>query len=249
MISIIICLYDEKENVEELTRRIYASVKTPFELIYAVDGDDGTYDTIKKMNNRKNMKVSYSGKKRGFKNAFIAGYKLVGKKSNKIVTLDGDLNHRPEEIEKLLRVNADIVIGSRYLKESKVRAFRLWKRVMSIFANRLLSSLFKMNINDNTSGLRAYKKKKLDDIVSKCNESENFEFQFELLLLAHKNNYKIAEVPISFEPRTKGKSKFELLNVMMGYARLMKYVYRNWLCRWKKTRQKSRKHPVGPQPV
>jgi len=231
MISIIICLYDEEENVEELTRRIYTSVKSPFELIYAVDGEDGTRDLIiKKMNNSKNkIKISYSRKRRGFKNAFMAGYKLVDKKSDRIVTLDGDLNHRPEEIKKLLRAvmkNTDIVIGSRYLVEESKKVLKNrassshCKRAISVFANRMLNGLFRTNIEDNTSGFRAYKKKKLDGIISGCNESENFEFLFELLLLARRNDYKIIEVPITFKPRTKGKSKFGLLETMTGYARL-----------------------------
>jgi len=219
MISILICLYNEEENVRELTERIYNSVKIPFELIYVIDGNDKTYDIVKKMK-VPNLKVDYSNQKRGYKNSFIEGFNLVNKKSYRIVTLDGDLNHQPEEITSLLEKKADIIIGSRYISKGKIEKLELWKRTISTFANLAIKIIWGIKTKDKTSGFRVYKKEKLKKILPLCTSS-NFEFLFELLLLANKKKYSITEVPITFKARVKGKSKFQLLKVINGYLKLL----------------------------
>jgi len=215
-------LYNEEDNVEELTRRIYSSVKIPFELIYIIDGTDNTYNLVKKMKFR-NLKYDYSKKKRGYKNSFIKGLSLVDKKSSKIVTLDGDLNHQPEEIKKLIKKDSDIVIGSRYVSKGKVEKLNFFKRAISFLANLIIRFIWGIKIKDKTSGFRVYKKQRLFKIIHLCTSS-NFEILFEILLLANMKKMSITEVPITFKARTRGKSKFQLFRIINGYIKLlMKY--------------------------
>lgn len=225
-ISIVIAIYNEEENVEELTARIYKSMNSlniPFELIYVIDGTDDSFNILNKIK-KQNMILNHSSRLRGFRNAFVKGFGLVNKQATHILTMDGDLNHQPEEIkrfiDKMKTANADIVIGSRYVKKGKIGKIALWKKLISILANLIIKIVWNIKIRDKTSGYRLYKKKVIDKVVPLC-KSQNFEFLFEILILATKLNYMIREVPINFRPRKGGESKFQLWNTGKGYLRLM----------------------------
>jgi dolichol-phosphate mannosyltransferase len=233
-ISIVIALYNEEENVRELTKRIYSamgSARINFELIYVIDGNDNTYPLLKEIQkSKKNMILDYSAKPRGFRKAFVKGFSLADKRSKYIVTMDGDLNHQPEEIKDLIRKmelsNADIVVGSRYLKYGRVEKLALWKRSISIFANFVMKILWGLKVKDKTSGFRLYKKEVIDRIAPLC-RSNNFAFLFEILILANSLGYNITEIPIIFKARERGKSKFELWKTIKGYIFLMlKYLFK-----------------------
>jgi dolichol-phosphate mannosyltransferase len=230
-LSIVIALYNEEGNVRKLTDRIYSSVKVPFELIYVIDGDDNSYSILKEISKtKKNLKIDYSVKKRGYKNSFIKGFSLVDKKVTHILTMDGDLNHRPEEIIKLIRrmesINSDLVIGSRYVRNARVENIALWKKGISIFANLVIKFFWNLKISDQTSGFRLYKRKVIEKVVGKC-RSENFEFLLELLIIAKKLGFSFSEVPIKFQARITGKSKFEIFRSIGGYKRLVSLYWRN----------------------
>ncbi len=234
LLSIVIAIYDEEENVGELTRRIYNSMnrlKVPFELIYVIDGTDNSFDILKEIKkSKKNLILNHSPKPRGFKNAFVKGFGLVNKKTTHILTMDGDLNHQPEEIKNFLKkmdiAKSDIVIGSRYLKRSRIEKLALSKRFVSIFANFVIKLFLNLKIKDKTSGFRLYKNKVIGKVIPLC-KSDNFEFLLEILILSRVFRYNIAEVPIVFKTRERGKSKFELWKVVKGYVRLVfRYIFK-----------------------
>jgi len=227
-LSIVIAVYNEEENIRELTERIYKSMNflnIPFELIYVIDGNDNSFKILKEIKkSKKNLVLDYSKKLRGFKNAFVRGFSLANKKATHILTMDADLNHQPEEIRKFLKemfsTDSDIVIGSRYLKGGKVEKLVLWKRAISLFANFVIKVIWNIKVKDKTSGFRLYKKGVIDKVVPLC-RSENFAFLFEMLILAKMFNYSIREVPIVFKARERGKSKFRLWKTIKDYLVLM----------------------------
>jgi len=227
-ISTVIAVYNEEDNVKELTERIFQSfkkLKIPFELIYVIDGTDKTNNILMDLKKDKsNLILDYSPKMRGFRNAFIRGFSLISKKSTHVLTMDGDLNHQPEEIGKFISEmeenGSSIVIGSRYTKMGKIEKLAIWKRAVSLFANIIIKLLWGIRIKDKTSGYRLYKREVIDDIVPKC-KSSNFEFLFEILIRARKKRYKMSEVGIVFKARERGVSKFQFWKVVKGYMRLM----------------------------
>ena len=232
-LSIVIAAYNEEENVEELTNRIYASftpLGIPFELIYVIDGSDRSCELLQKMRTTKDtMHLDCSPLPRGFKNAFVHGFNMVSKKATHILTLDADLNHRPEEIGLFIRAmeesNADIVIGSRYMVGGQIMNLGILKRMVSLIANIITEIIFKLRIKDKTSGFRLYKKEALMRIVPSCT-SQGFEFLFEILLVAKNMHYSLKEVPILFETHERGRSKFRLVRTSKGYCAL---VWKYWL--------------------
>jgi dolichol-phosphate mannosyltransferase len=227
-LSIVIAVYNEEENVSELTNRIFScmvSLKIPFELIYVVDGTDKSIDILRCFSkDHTNLILDYSPKLRGFRNAFVKGFSLINKDATHVLTMDADLNHQPEEISSLLKKmassNADIVIGSRYVKKGKVDKIECWKRAVSILANFIIKAYWGLSIKDKTSGYRLYKRKVIAAVVPLC-KSQNFEFLFEILINSVRKNCIIVEVPIHFKPRKAGESKFQLWKTSKGYLKLM----------------------------
>ena len=115
-----------------------------------------------------------------------------------IVTLDGDGQHDPSEIPRLLKEivyeKSDVVIGSRFLPKSvtdisPVRRFGL--KTINLF-ERLL---FKSKISDNQSGFRAFSKAAFQIF---CDAQETgYGIETEQNILAVKHNLKISEVPVT----------------------------------------------------
>lgn len=227
-LSVVIAVYNEEDNVEKLTERIYASLthlKIPFELIYVVDGNDSSFEKIRRMSKiYPNIKIDHSPIARGFRNSFMIGFGMIDQKTTQVLTLDADLNHRPEEIKNLIHCmnesNADIVIGSRYVRGGSIKKAGLFKRAVSLLANIVTELFFNLHIKDKTSGFRLYKKHILLSILPSCT-LQGFEFLFEILLVAKMKGYIVKEVPILFETREHGESKFRLFKTIKGYVEIL----------------------------
>ena len=116
------------------------------------------------------------------------------KKADIMVTFDGDGQHNPSDIEKIIspivQKKADLVIGSRFKKLKKAPLDRYF---LNWFANFITLLLYGVATTDSQSGLRAFSKKALNLIDFK---GERMDFSSEILLEAKRNNFKKAEVPI-----------------------------------------------------
>ncbi len=122
------------------------------------------------------------------------------------VQLDGDGQHRPEEISKLLialqRDVSDMVIGSRFLDGEGYRS--TWSRRMGIrFFSGVLSRLCHTRITDATSGFRAWNRRAIEVLAS--NYPEDYP-EVEVILMLHQANLRISEVPVTMRERTAGQS-------------------------------------------
>lgn len=116
------------------------------------------------------------------------------KKADIMVTFDGDGQHDPSDIEKIIwpvfQKKADLVIGSRFKKSKNVPLDRFF---LNWFANFITLLLYGVVTTDSQSGLRTFSKKALNVVDFK---GERMDFSSEILLEAKRNNLKIAEVPI-----------------------------------------------------
>lgn len=225
-LSVVIVAYNENNNIVKLYKRIIKTLdknKIKYELIFIIDGDDGTKESLSKIiKNKKNIIIDYSDKPRGFSNSFITGFKKISKDSTHVLTLDADLNHQPEEIpifiNEMREKKSDIIIGSRYIKGSKIYKREFVKSLVSSMTNLFFPFILGLSVKDISSGYRLYKTKVIKDIIPKI-KRENFEVLAEILYLSKK--YKMNEVPIDFKKRPCGKSKFKLLDTFFGYIKII----------------------------
>jgi len=121
------------------------------------------------------------------------------------VQFDGDGQHMAREIQKILkpiREGADIVIGSRFLESGGYKMPLSRKMGSTVFAS-VISFICRQKLTDTTSGFRAYGEKVIR--LFSAYYPDDYP-EVEALIVAHKNQLKIREVPVSMRQRTGGKS-------------------------------------------
>lgn len=227
-ISVVIPVYNEVDNVIELTNRLNTVLKKlnqEFELIYVVQGKDGAYEQLTKLKKQvPQIRLKHFPNPLGVGPAYKIGFDMISDDVTHVLTLDGDLNHQPEEIpafiSKMDKINVDIIIGSRKIKGGSMINMPWYKNLISGFTNLLLPILFNTKIKDLTSGYRLFKKEVISSIKEEL-KSKNFEFYPEVLLLSKKKGFNMAEIPITFKYRMYGESKLNFLTSGIGYVKLL----------------------------
>jgi dolichol-phosphate mannosyltransferase len=219
-------LYNEEEVIDEFSSRLVKSLeglKHDYEIIFVVEGSDSTLQKVNelaKWNPR--VRVAYQEKRLGLGKATKKGLSLVDPKSDYVLTMDSDLNHDPEEIQRLLEATkeADVVVGCRSRTRGLVKELPWFKRMVSASTNWVLRNAFKMKSSDITSGFRVYSTKAIESVRDEL-VSKNFEVTAELLIRAKKKGFSIAEVPITVTRRPRGTSKLSFVKSGVGYIVLL----------------------------
>jgi dolichol-phosphate mannosyltransferase len=127
--------------------------------------------------------------------------------------MDADLSHDPKYIPKMIEkqrlTKADIVLGSRYVKEGGVDGWPLRRIITSRTANYLTNLLLGLKVSDFTNSFRIYKREIFEEILPLV-DCPGFGFQMEIMIHALRLKFKVEEIPIVFIDRLFGESKFGL---------------------------------------
>lgn len=183
--------------------------------------DDGSFDRTFKEAQRANVNIVRHLLNRGLGAAIKTGLSWARKQNADIVvTFDADGQHNPGDIPKLIGPiilkKADLVIGSRFLKQQPVPFDRLF---INWFANFATFILYGVYSSDSQSGMRAFSQKAVSLIDFKA---DRMEFSSEILLEAKRNKLTITEVPIKAiytdYSRLKGQKN---LNAIPVFARFL----------------------------
>ena len=172
---------------------------------------DGTYEIIKKLsldNDRINLIIR--DKRLGLGRAYCDGFNYaIKKKYDKVIQIDADLSHNPQDIPRLLKYSDkyDLVIGSRYIRGISIINWPLSRLILSYGANIYAKILTGMKIKDCTGGFKCFNINVLKNINLNNINSQGYSFQIEMNFLSYINNFKIIEIPIIFTDRTVGQSK------------------------------------------
>ena len=226
-IAIIIPTYNELENIDKLVKEINKNV--PKNSIYIID--DSKEDSIGKLIKKNKIKVKYfhRKKKSGRGSAVMYGLKkAIKKKTNNIfIEMDADFSHNPKELKKNIKIfykkKIDLLIGSRYLKNSKIVNWGLSRRIFSKLSNFLAKNLLNIPLQDFTNGFRIYSKRSVKKIIKKCgNIGDGFIILSEIIVVLHNNFYKIHEVPSKFVNRERGESSVNLSLIIASFFGLLK---------------------------
>ena len=204
-LSIVVPVYNEKENIRDLCRSVSDAVadlagKT-CEIIIVDDGStDGTYELLQELKYRTdNLKVIRFRRNFGQTAAMKAGFDHSRGKI--IVTMDGDLQNDPADIALLLEKideGYDIVSGWRYRRKDPY----LKRRLPSMVANKIISMTTKVKLHDYGCSLKAFKHEVAKNIAL-YGEMHRF-----IPALASWMGVSVAEVKVNHLPRTKGDSKY-----------------------------------------
>lgn len=213
LLSIVVPLYNEEENVVLLTGKIHESlVGYNYQIIYVDDfSTDGTRKVVKAM---EDSKVHLLELKKNYGQSLALAAGLDYAEGEFIITMDGDLQNDPSDIPKMLdfAVNDefDVVTGIRQKRQDS-----LIKKIPSKIANFLVRRVTKLNIKDNGCALKVFSK----DIAKELNlygEMHRF-----ITLLAHLEGAQIKQVPVKHHARHAGVSKYGLERVFKVVADMM----------------------------
>jgi dolichol-phosphate mannosyltransferase len=174
---------------------------------------DGTADQVLKMIKKfpKRLFLESRTDKKGLGTAYVHGFKwALRRKYSYVFEMDADFSHNPKELISmmtLLKNQADLVVGSRYIKGVNVVNWPLGRILLSYFASFYVRLITGMPIKDSTAGFVGYKRQVLETIDLDQIKFVGYAFQIELKYKAWLKNFKIIEHPIIFTNRLKGMSK------------------------------------------
>lgn len=208
---IVMPTYNESENLPHIIDAIL-NIDEIFDILVVDDNSpDGTgkiADEIASKNPR--VQVIHRPKKAGLGTAYIEGFKYALKGDYDVIfEMDADFSHHPRYLMPMLKMleNADIVVGSRYIRGVNVVNWPMSRLLLSYFANIYTRIITGLPVKDSTAGFVAIKRKVLESINLDEIKSDGYSFQIELKFRAYKKGFRIVEIPIIFEDRVKGKSK------------------------------------------
>jgi dolichol-phosphate mannosyltransferase len=210
---VIIPTYNEKENVRDILSHVMG-LEPPFEVLVVDDGSpDGTADIVRSMQQQEpRIHLLERKGKLGLGTAYIAGFKwALDRGYAYIFEMDADFSHDPDDLVRLYKAcaegGADMSVGSRYTKGGGVSDWA-WNRVMlSWCASLYVRTVLGMKVRDTTAGFVCYKAATLRAIDLEAVRFIGYAFQIEMKYRVKVAGLRIAEVPITFKDRTKGKSK------------------------------------------
>ena len=221
-LSVIIPVYNEVENIEEILKRVKAT-KRAAEIIVVDDGSqDGTRDLLKKLDGRGRVRVILREKNQGKGAAVRSG--LDAAAGDILLIQDADLEYDPRDYPTLLQPLeeglADVVYGSRFLGGPR-RATMFWHMIANKMLTFMTNILYDTILSDMETGYKVFRREVVDGMKLR---SKRFDFEPEFTAKALKRKYHIYEVPISFNPRdySQGK-KIGLKDAFEAVWTLLKY--------------------------
>jgi dolichol-phosphate mannosyltransferase len=230
-IAIILPTYCEAENIADIIQSIRMLKLDSTLLVIDDSSPDETENIVKDLQKQnKNILLLKRPHKMGLGTAITDGFRFLlalPKPPQFIVTMDADFSHNPQDIPRILKIaedGCDLVIGSRYCNEGKVKGWNFTRILISRVANKLTGLLIKLPLNDFTSGFRCYSKDYIIKALPQLH-SETYEIQIETLRQAKLQDSKIGEMPIVFENRKRGKSKLTLTEITAFSKYILKVTY------------------------
>jgi glycosyltransferase involved in cell wall biosynthesis len=210
-LSVIVPVYNEGENIRELSRQlaeVLPSITADYEVIFIDDGStDNTKEILEELHSRdKSVKAIRFRRNFGQSAAMDAGFKHA--KGEIVVSMDGDLQNDPRDIPKLLKKldeGYDVVCGWRHK-----RADPPSKKIPSALSNWLRKRLTDEEIHDSGCSLRAYMRNTLDDLEL-YGETHRY-----IPAMLRWRGYRIGEFKVRHNPRIHGKSKYNTSRLVNG---------------------------------
>lgn len=210
---VIIPTYNERENIENIIRKVF-SLEGGYNILIIDDGSpDGTAAIVKRLQQEfpERLHMIERPGKLGLGTAYITGFKWsIDKGYDYTFEMDADFSHNPEDLPRLYQAckdGADLAIGSRYCDGISVINWPIGRIIMSYYASVYVRTVLGMKVFDCTAGFKCYSNKVLRTIDLDKVEMKGYGFQIEMKYTTYKLGFKITEVPIIFVNRKAGTSK------------------------------------------
>ena len=227
MLSIIVPVRNESEDLNEIFHYFLKNLKDlKFEVLIINDfSEDDTFLKAEHLSKEFNEFKVINNDKKGLGGAINLG--IRSSSGSNIAIMMADQSDSIDDLKKYNSIlnsqNFDAVLGSRFLKDSKITDYPMGKLILNRIFNKFVSLIFWNKFNDYTNAFKIYKKKILLEIMPLI--SEDFNIFLEIPLKIISRNYKYEVIPISWDGRKKGKSKFRIKELRSKYLFTLIYCF------------------------
>jgi dolichol-phosphate mannosyltransferase len=208
---IVVPTYNEAANLEWVVGRLRAAHADVDVLVVDDESPDGTGAIADRLAaNDPAVSVLHRTEKAGLGAAYLhgfsvaldAGYDVIGE-------MDADGSHQPEQLYRLFDAlaEADLVIGSRWVRGGSVTNWPLARQALSRGGNLYVRWLLGMRVSDATAGFRLFRRTTLEKLDLASVRSYGYVFQTDLTYRTVQAGLRVVEVPIEFVERVRGESK------------------------------------------
>lgn len=226
-VFVVIATYNERENIGSLIDSIFGLPIPGLNIIVVDDNSsDGTAASVKEKLDYSGLHVVVRTVERGYGSAHVRGFQeALGRGADVIVTMDADWSHQPTVIPAMLeqiRSGYDVVIGSRRIAGGQIIGWGLFRKLASRTAMILVRLVLGVRTHDVTTGFRAYSAAAIRRLDVGTIKSNGYSFLEELIFRCERRGLKIKEIPITFQDRQLGKSKFSFKEIIKFFITLFK---------------------------
>ncbi len=207
-LSVVIPVYNERDTVEEIVRRVRAApIDLEREIILVNDAStDGTLDKLQVLAREPGVVVLQHARNKGKGAALRTGFAAAT--GDVVLVQDADLEYDPAEYPRLLRPildgKADVVFGSRFVGGESHRVLYFWHAVGNRLLTLLSNALTNLNLTDMEVCYKAFRRDVLTRITI---EEDRFGFEPEITAKVARLGVRVYEVGVSYSGRTYAEGK------------------------------------------
>lgn len=228
--------YNEKENIENIIRKVFSLDKELDMLIIEDNSPDGTADIVKRLMQEfpNRLFIKERKGKLGLGTAYLAGFEWALEHGyDYVCEMDADFSHNPDDLPRMFDAcqqgKGDVVVGSRYVDgKISVVNWPMGRLMMSYYASMYVRIVTKMKVCDATAGFVCYSRKVLEKMKFDKVKFVGYAFQIEMKYTATRLGFKIYELPIIFTDRVLGTSKMSMKIFKEAFFGVFSLRFRNW---------------------
>jgi len=214
-VRVVVCLptYNERSNLEPMLRALGGVLPEGGRVLVVDDSSpDGTGQLAERLAAQlSHVEVLHRPRKEGLGPAYVAGFRrALELDADLVIELDCDFSHDPADIPRLVEAaqNADLVLGSRYVRGGRIGNWNGIRRLLSLGASRYARVLLGVGVRDLTGGFKCYRREVLEAIgLDTIGAGGMVAFQIETTYRALRAGFRVREIPITFVDRKAGGSK------------------------------------------
>lgn len=210
---VVIPTYNERENVAAMAAAVLENLPSGGQLLFLDDNSpDGTGAIIDGLCARDpRIAVLHRVKKEGLGRAYVAGFaRALALGATHVVEMDCDFSHDPKDIPRMLAAvaDADVVVGSRYVKGGRCVGWPFRRWFVSFFGGRFIRFVLGVPVQDPTGGFKCFTRAALERLGDfSAIRSFGYSFQMEMNWRMAQMGLRLKEIPITFTERRAGTSK------------------------------------------
>ena len=211
----VIPTYNETENVAAMAAAVLENLPPEGRLLFLDDNSpDGTGDIIDGLCAAEpRIAVMHRAKKEGLGRAYVAGFaQALAMGATHVIEMDCDFSHDPKDVRRLLdeigKGDADVVVGSRYVKGGACVGWPFRRWFVSFFGGRFIRFMLGVPVQDPTGGFKCFARAALERLGDFSSiRSFGYSFQMEMNFRMARMGLRLREIPITFTERRAGVSK------------------------------------------